>query len=951
MDKINLLAFLLPLFFLSFWGVVGYAALSILRSQRHTFQNILLAPSVGIAVTLVAAFLLNRANLPVGTFAIPLTVTLLISSVAIFFWRKPIFPLRRYYLFVAIFFLGLCLVGAPLLEFGFNWISYGNSDMTFYCLGAQRLLQHGFYQLPDINEILRGRDYTQYWWFIYVVDMHRFGSELMLAMVSRIFGYSPYQIYMPLIVGLNLALISTTGAMIYQSQRWYRAALITCFLLACSALTALGTLYQLIAQVGGLTLLISACILLLQPFSTHKKYNAIRQSILISLVALALLIDYPEVGPFLLLSFILYLSISLFKGWRPGSLFWRTMIFSVIISLIVFNIYWINIYEFTIRSALTQIGTATSKATELFPYFLVPSGMANLWGLVPIPLTYSEPWQFLYLIAGIILCLITIFIVFAQTSKRYPAAIMTFVMIIFTIDLFRHNSGFGLFKIAMYVQPFLIGVIVVGVIALTKQRKIVGKALLFLFVLLNLYSQHYYIKCSYGDIGSSFVELPLASQSHIYDEMASLAKLDASNNMVGLDIVNIVPAHILGLYLQHKDTAFFSDNFYNKHNINSKSILKKLMPGLFVHNYDEKLNILADQVIFPLNDPHLEVKFVKPRTQLTNNNLLIISPPVQDVFNRRKYIDKNHLKYIVKRVSEVSNHVIFVNSSVGQHYYHNAGHVSVYGIEKDYFYSKQSMGGIGRYLLIQVVNPTKGARLEINFTNTLNGNGDTNLPKPVVIGASRLSFPIMGRGSARIFSPPIISPQYIANNPYLMIDMGRDGKSFSVERHGLMKLYGANVSFDDRKLIGFARDISMVSAREYQEMQAPINLSYFPADLNNPNLEYSGIYEDGWISEDAFFNLTNPAKRSELIIKGILPDNYMDSPAVSIYIDGKKIASQQVLTPAFVINIPVNVDQGRRRVELHFTKSVSLPGVDQRPVAAKIEFLGFKILNDKKGLF
>ena len=40
-------------------------------------------------------------------------------------------------------------------------------------------------------------------------------------------------------------------------------------------------------------------------------------------------------------------------------------------------------------------------------------------------------------------------------------------------------------------------------------------------------------------------------------------------------------------------------------------------------------------------------------------------------------------------------------------------------------------------------------------------------------------------------------------------------------------------------------------------------MAAFPADLTYPDLEYSGIYEDGWIAESAFFSLSQPDERGD----------------------------------------------------------------------------------------
>ena len=45
-------------------------------------------------------------------------------------------PLAEYGPFALIFVLGLLVTCRPMLEFGFDWVSYANPDMAHYTLGA-----------------------------------------------------------------------------------------------------------------------------------------------------------------------------------------------------------------------------------------------------------------------------------------------------------------------------------------------------------------------------------------------------------------------------------------------------------------------------------------------------------------------------------------------------------------------------------------------------------------------------------------------------------------------------------------------------------------------------------------------------------------------------------------------------------------------------------------------
>jgi hypothetical protein len=244
--------------------------------------------------------------------------------------------------------------------------------------------------------------------------------------------------------------------------------------------------------------------------------------------------------------------------------------------------------------------------------------------------------------------------------------------------------------------------------------------------------------------------------------------------------------------------------------------------------------------------------------------------------------------------------------------------------------------------LFRALNPSQSTRLVLDLTASYKGDGENLLPPAAAIGATRESFPMTGRGSARVFSPPL-TPQIINGEPYLAIDMGVDGQYFPEHRTGLMSLYGADYRVDSRRMTGFARDISLVSEDDYQHLAPPSAIRDFLVDLANPDLEYSGLYEDGAASESAFLGLTQPADDSMLVVKGVVPQT--DDPdfttEVRVLVDGHEVARQLLVTGRFEVWGAAPPGAGRRRVELHFSKIQHLPGDDQRPVAAIIQMVGF----------
>jgi hypothetical protein len=264
-----------------------------------------------------------------------------------------------------------------------------------------------------------------------------------------------------------------------------------------------------------------------------------------------------------------------------------------------------------------------------------------------------------------------------------------------------------------------------------------------------------------------------------------------------------------------------------------------------------------------------------------------------------------------------------------------------------------------------VVGSTPKPRVVMELTATVMKQFDAQLPTPSIYGAAKTNLPIIGRGSARVISEPI-EPKLIQGHQYINLDMGRAGKVLPPNKKGLMNVYGESILDDWRQLVIFGRDISLISEEEYQAITPPSQLEYFPTDLANPNLEFSGIYEDGWISEHSFFILKPKADKNFLLIKGSIPlfetssfsgklkkiknrltggvkrvENTEFHSELYISINGKRIFTRQLTPGTFEIKVPVNLSVNRQRIALFFSNSIHLPGSDARIVGGKIDFIGF----------
>lgn len=954
------------------WIVVGLAVVRVLDTGRSALQRLLLAPSVGIACIIAVSFSLNRLGLPIAWFSLPVTVCLVLLSFALLWWRRPDdwrsswWPVAVSYLpFVAIFLLALVLTGRPMFEYGLGWVGYANEDMANYVLAAQRLVDGGFFDVPQLEDISSGRDYVQYYWSFIIVG-ERQGAELLLAWATGLTGLTGHEIFMPVIVALHLTLISAVGALIGQSGQRHLAGVLTCLLVALSALNGLGTLQQLIAQVGGVGLLASGAALLLTPVWALERSVAIRHGLLTGILCAGLFVFYTEILPFLMLAFGLYVAIALLR--RELSLTKRPSLVSLGVAagtgLVIVNTQLIVGTFFVIRQAGVASGGGLAPDIDraLFPYFLVPSGLATFWGLQSIGSASGEPWLSASIAVGLVLLAALIVSTVVLAWRGHATAVVTLAMLLFAAQLVRQGSGFGLFKLAMFIQPFMLGAMVLGCLSLFR-RPVLGLVPLLALGAMSLPAHLFYVETSRG-VNQGLV--PNASASRMYDEMKTMARpLESQPSAAGLvlDTTNRTVAKFQVLYLRGIRSNFPSQYFFFS--------FRGLPTSPLIQ--DAELREI-DRVAAAIEDARIEILFpwfpqggVPPEVAsrvkgdaraVTLNTIglessdhlscdyMLGSMPNQTPLNRFNHRDVRDQSFALRDCASVQDHLIFTDSALGHDFYTytaTSDLISLNQLEPDVTFPGSTFAGIGRRLLFQVLNPSERPRLVLEMTSTFASDGDNSLPPATVIDAQRRPLGLLGRGSARVFSPPV-TPIVLAGRPFVALDMGREGRQFSLHRTGLMRLFGANIPLDRRFLTGFARDISLISQAELDRLAPPTLLEQFPVDLTNRALEYSGIYEDGWISEASYFGLAQPDAASTVVVRGAVPE--IGDPAFStelqILVDGQEVARRLLRPGRFDVRAVPPPGAGRRRVELHFSNLQHLGGDDGRPVAAQLDAVGFQ---------
>jgi hypothetical protein len=439
--------------FCYFWGV-GYPVVSLLHTRRDLVRNALIAPAVGVVVTIYLTYVFSRLGYPVGKFAHFLALgTTLITAVAWIRLRPPLAG-RHLLPYIPIAIVAFSATGWPLLNHGFAWLGDINPDMTNYVLDAHRLVDQAYIQSPDPETWRNQRDFAAYY-VIFPMQGVRSGSELLLAWVITISGRNGLMIYMPVLVAVHVALIAAAAAMITTPHRYAR--LLAAALMSLSAMLTLGVILQLIGQVLGLMLLALGVVICLSRF--YRLCVGLRWRFvgLAALIMATFLISYPELLPFFVIAFVIYHGLGSKELCTYAPPAFKVLLAIAVLACVLTAPDILRLLAFMLH----QVQGAGMRFTEIFPYFLIPSGLAALWGLRPFGAA-DDPWLPTSIVLGATLGVLAILSACWLNWRREPAAAVTAVMLAMAAPLFLTDNGFGTLKLAMYMQPFLLPTMVLA---------------------------------------------------------------------------------------------------------------------------------------------------------------------------------------------------------------------------------------------------------------------------------------------------------------------------------------------------------------------------------------------------------------------------------------------------------------------------------------------------------
>jgi hypothetical protein len=904
------------------WWFIGLAVLVGLRADTASLRIALISPVLGTAVTLLPLFVLSHAGITMADGALPVAIGFLVCSAAILGVRRPKLPAGVLPIF-AICIGGLVLAGRPMLSFGVHWIANATDDMANYVLSATQLLHHGLLAPLDVVGLSHDRDYATI-----STGLHRLGSrpgaDIALAAFARVTGRAPYEVFMPFILALHMCMISGAAALAMQASRRKWSALVAAMLAAVSPLATYGALQQFLAQVWGLGLAAALLALIMRPELHRGRGAGISDVVPIGILVTALIAVYVELGSTLAVAYGLYLIVLALRREFDPRASARLWLPAVGIPVIILNAYLIR--EFQYVSSQAKLGLAPSARLSDFGFTRVPRVLPGFLGLQTLQGSSTAPWLGSSIAIAAVLLVGLLAGCLVSAVHGTAASVVLVVYAAFGAFLALNGGEFGLFHVYMYAQPFLAAAVAVWLFKIKRRSLFAASgALLAVLLAAQLSTQRAYVNMSRhapGFHAASAPDLLPAFRRFFTEARRPVISVTENPAVAKLEAASIGDR---SLYLVSQD--IFEGAQGLGPTTGKTHSLSQWKPRFF----DAVISGRRRQDRF-LDNTH------SSELLSTGRCLLVFPTGSQSILNRRAFPEGSP-QLVARPCGVARNLIVFTASTLGQGFFDFSDRraVSFYQLERDYFYPGHTGSGFGRYVLFRVLRPSSAVRLEINLTQTLINGGSNPLPPAALVGTRRESLPLVGRGSAHIFSAPF-QAQKISGQAYLLLDLGRDAQRPPNTLAGVERIFGRSVVLDPRFLTSYVRNVSVVSDAEYGHLRRPSTLQEFPSGLANPNLEYSGIYEDGWVGENSYVVLAG-GRAASLRLRAEVPAA-SDEQRLRVLVNGKLVVARKVAPGTINVVVPVPASRSPRRVVIRWAAESRLPAPERRSVSALLRFLG-----------
>ena len=346
------------------------------------------------------------------------------------------------------------------------------------------------------------------------------------------------------------------------------------------------------------------------------------------------------------------------------------------------------------------------------------------------------------------------------------------------------------------------------------------------------------------------------------------------------------------------------------------------------------------EVSFETGGTHHFLRYELPRDMPIEAAVLVASAADRQVVNN-SWDRPADGGYHIRSLSQARDHLVEIDSSIGHTLAPGViDDVALWPYERDFANRAAGIQGIGRHALFEVLNPVAESRMLIDFTAGGLAALTGDLPPAQAIGVSRAGFDFVGRGAGRMLSD-IIAPRMVDGHAYVALDIGMTPLQFRTERKGILGLYNSWLGLDPRSLVGFVRNISLLTEQKVAELVAPPSVDGFPRGLFARGLLFSGIYEDGWMGEIAKLRLGAFGENRELRIRGSLPAlSSLAGTVVEVRVDGEPILKRRIEPGDFDLRAMLS-SAGTHWIEIRADRVDRLPAPDGRVASLLLQWIGF----------
>lgn len=899
-------AVLVTLMFFAFWWVIGLAGLHVLRADLRELRVVLTAPIFGTALTLLPLFILSNFGVPMRLGGPPVVVALLVAGIGVVAVRRPRVTLTVLPVLL-LCLVDLGLVGRPMFELGLRWIANANGDMGYYVLSATELINHGLRTAVDVRALAQNRDYPTFSQALNLSGL-RPGAQITLAGFAAVWNRHPVDLYMPMSLATNMSAVCAVGGLTMQATKRWWAAVTAAALIVTSPLWGYGVLQQLWPQVWGVGLAVALFAWLMRPEVHKRRVPLLPDLFVIAVLIAALFIVYFEVAVSLLAAYALYVLLLVIRrevSVRALALLWG----APAVALVAITNVWLPRAIGYLHMVLAFGTGGGAKGLPLFGYAVVPTALVGVAGIGQIYAAPGDAYMSSLIAVAALLLLGALAASIITAARGAAAGVVVLGDVVVGALLARNNNEFGLFKLYMYAQPFVASTLAIWLFSLRTRRN----AMLSAVVLVAVAGVQVATLTSYVDKSFNPIDLPHASASDVLPKFRQTLR-DATKPVVTATD-NFALIELEGAVADRRQLYFLSRNLFNQ-----RWRTRTLVIQSPAH---------AVKLRFQENRAAARV--------LHDGSCLLSIPTGSEVAINRRTLPEGSPSFEVLDCSTLSGQLALITSSLGQPatlpLYRRR--VSFWQLEPDSALPGRTFSGFGRYALFQILGPTPDhVRVVLDLTTSPISD---RLPPAAVAGDGRVDFPLTGSGSARVVSPPI-QPTLIDGNAYVVLDMGRKAFLRPSPRPGLTGLWGKSVPVDPRPLTSYVRDVSLISDAAYGKLRPPAGIRRFPAQLADANLEYSGIYEDGWLSGDSYVILPRGGGRVLAVQGDLLP---LPHQRLELLVNGAPVATKLVTGGTLDWRIPLLSSRRPRRIELRWARTRRISPGDSRRAAARLTFLGF----------